>query len=139
MEQILDFGKFVYFDFHGLYDVTIGKEAMVAYNSAAWDTIDKKAKYVLTQSLELSQVRDILNCKTSNEIWSRLETLYEQKNETNVHLLSAKFFEYKMDSEKMTVSEHVSNVEQMAYHLENLGHKQDKTTIITKILHSLCQ
>lgn len=127
----------VYLDYHGLYDVTSGKQARPEAQPENWDVLDKKAKYILTQSLELSQVRHIINCKTSNEIWSRFEALYEQKNETSVHLLLAKFFEYKMDPNKMSVSEHVSNVEQMARQLEDLGHKQDETTIITKILHSL--
>lgn len=126
-----------FLDYHGLCQVTNGTTSRTEANSQNWDKLDKNAKYALTQSLELSQVRYILNCKNANEIWSRLETLYEQKNETSVHLLLAKFFEYKMDPDKMTVSEHVSHVEQMAQQLEDLGQKQSKTTIITKVLHSL--
>lgn len=104
----------VYLDYHGLYEVVSGTTVKSEQNAERWDTIDKKARFALTQSMELSQIRHIVNCKTSNEIWSRLEALYEQKNETSVHLLLARFFEYKMDPNKMTVSEYVSNVEQMA-------------------------
>lgn len=127
----------VFLEYHGLYDIVSGREVRPQERYENWDTTDKKAKYALTQSLELSQIRHVINCRTSNEIWTRLEALYEQKNETSVHLLLARFFEYKMDPNKMTVSEHVSNVEQMARQLEDVGHKQDETTIITKILHSL--
>ncbi|XP_019700262.1 uncharacterized protein LOC109504512 [Harpegnathos saltator] len=127
----------VYLEYYDLYDVVCGKVARPQTNSQHWDTIDKKAKCILTQLLELQQLRHVVNCKTSNEIWSRLESVYEQKNETSVHLLLVRIFEYKMDPNKMTVSEHVSNVEQMARQLEDLGHKQDEITVITKILHSL--
>jgi len=126
----------IYFDYHGLYEIVSGKTIRTQENAKDWDLNDKKARFALTQSMELSQICHIVNCKTSNEIWSRLEALYEQKNETSVHLLLAKFFEYKMDPNKMTVSEHVSNVELMARQLEDLG-QQDETTIITKILHTL--
>lgn len=70
----------IYFEYHGLFNVVSGKDRRPQTNPEDWDTTEKKAKYILTQSLELLQVRHIINCKTSNEIWSRLETLYEQKN-----------------------------------------------------------
>jgi len=62
--------------------------------------------------------------------------LYELKDESTVHILMTQFFEYRM-SEKMSVGQHVAKVEEMAKRLEDLGHKQDESFVITKILHSL--
>lgn len=75
-----------------------------------------------------------MNLKTAAEMWTRLESLYELKNATSKHLLLQKFFEYKMDDSTVA---HVAKIEEMARQLEELGHKQERITLVTKVLHSL--
>lgn len=41
-----------------------------------------------------------------------------------------------MDKDR-SVAQHIAKIEEMARQLEDLGHKQEKVTLITKVLHSL--
>lgn len=41
-----------------------------------------------------------------------------------------------MDNDS-SVAQHVAKIEKMAQQLEELGHKQEEVTLITKVLHSL--
>lgn len=121
---------------HGLLEVEDGTKVRPAANSEEWDKLDKKARCLIGLSLESAQVRQVMNLRTSAEMWNRLESLYELKNATSKHLLLQKFFEYKMDNDS-SVAQHVAKIEEMARQLEELGHKQEEVTLITKVLHSL--
>lgn len=112
------------------------KKRPTSGNTEEWDKLDKKARFYIGLSLEAAQVRQIMNLRTAAEIWSRLKSLYELKNATSKHLLLQKFFEYKMDKDT-SVAQHVARIEEMARQLEDLGHKQEEVTLITKVLHSL--
>jgi len=130
MEQFLDF--------HGLLEVTNGNTARPIEGAvqAAWDKADKKARFVISQALDVSQVRHVMSLSTANDMWKRLESLYEQKNPISIHLMLQRFFEYKM-SPKMSMADHVAKIEEMAKQLSDLGQKQDETVVITKVLTSL--
>lgn len=130
--QMMDF-----LEYHGLLEIVEGtKTRPETGDTAQWDKSDKKARFYIGLSLESTQIRQVMNLKTSAQMWSRLESLYELKNATSKHLLLQKFFEYKME-DNTSVAQHVANIEEMAKQLEDLGHKQDETTLITKVLHSL--
>ena len=129
-------------DVHGLLEVVDGtwpkppqqKEDAVS----EWLKLDKKARMVIGYALEKNIVPKVMNLKTSHEMWTRLLTIYEMKNEASVHMLMQQFFEYKM-GKNTSISQHVAQIEQMAQRLEDLGHKQEDLAIITKTLMSLPQ
>lgn len=75
-----------YLDGQELFDVVSGLETKPTTAPEAWTKKDKKAQMVIVNAIESSQVRHIMGCKTSGAMWTRLETLYEQKNATNVHV-----------------------------------------------------
>lgn len=126
-----------FLEYHGLLDLVDGtKKRPTSESTEEWDKLDKKARFYIGLSLEPAQVRQVMNLKTSTEMWTRLESLYELKNATSKHLLLQKFFEYKMDKDN-SVAQHVAKIEEMARQLEDLGHKQEEVTLITKVLHSL--
>lgn len=126
-----------FLEYHGLLEIVDGtRKRPTSGSTEEWDKLDKKARFYIGLSLEAAQVRQVMNLKTSGEMWSRLESLYELKNATSKHLLLQKFFEYKMDSDT-SVAQHVAKIEEMARQLKDLGHKQDEVTQITKVLHSL--
>lgn len=125
-----------FLEYHGLLEVVDGTRKRPAVNTEEWDKLDKKARFYIGLSLESAQVRQVMNLKTSSEMWNRLELLYELKNATSKHLLLQKFFEYKMDNDS-SVAQHVAKIEEMARQLDEFGHKQEEVTLITKMLHSL--
>lgn len=125
-----------FLDGHELFDVVNGTKQKPATNSDDWVKKDKKAQMVICNAIDTAQIRNIMNCKTSAAMWTRLETLYEQKNATNVHIKMQKFFEYKMETSD-SIANHVAKIETMASELEDLGNGQTAMAIVTKVLHSL--
>lgn len=126
-----------FLEYHGLLEIVDGTTKRPASgDTTAWDKLDKKARFYIGLSLESVQVRQVMNLKTAAQMWTRLESLYELKNPTSKHLLLQRFFEYKMDKDT-SVAQHVAKIEEMARQLEDLGHKQEEATLITKVLHSL--
>jgi len=76
----------------GLLGVVNGSEEKPASGSALteWTKKDVKAKSFIAISMEMSQVQHIVNCKTSNEMWTQLEALYEQKTRASKNRLKSK-------------------------------------------------
>ena len=77
---------------------------------------------MIGHALESTQVRQIMNLKTANEMWMRLQSLYKLRNSTSIQLLVQKFYVYKMEPRPSIVI-HISTIEEMARQLEDLGHK----------------
>lgn len=126
------------FEFQGLMSIIDGTEVKPenAENAETWLKSDRKARMLIGHALESAQIRQVMNLKTANEMWIRLQSLYELKNSTSIHLLLQKFFEYKMEP-GMNIATHVSTIEEMARQLEDLGHKQTEMSLVTKVLHLL--
>jgi glucan phosphorylase len=91
---------------------------------AKWDEKDTLARCAIVNSMESAEIKKIMGCRSSEEVWKRLETVYEQKNATSVQTLLAQFFELRMDASD-SVAAHVAHVESMASRLADLGHKQE--------------
>lgn len=101
-----------------------------------WDKNDRKAKLIILSTLETNVVRQVMNLKSSREVWARLSILYELRDKTSIQLLLQQFFDYRMQ-EGMTIGQHISKIEEMAHKLDDLGQKQSEEAIVTKTLHSL--
>lgn len=132
-----------FLDFHDVLDVVNGKVMRPTDNTpevvrqqVEWDKLDKKARFCISQALEANQIRHVMALKTAAEMWKRFESLYEQKNPISIHMLLAKFYEYKMKP-GMNVAEHVAKIEEMASQLKDLGQPQEEKALITKVLTSL--
>ncbi|KAJ3655416.1 hypothetical protein Zmor_014548 [Zophobas morio] len=87
---------------------------------------------------ETNVVRHIMNMKTAAEMWTRLVTIYEQKNKTSIHILHQKFYNYQMRP-GATITEHVAAIEELVRQLEDLNQKPTDEQIITKVLYTLPQ
>jgi len=68
--------------------------------------------YVVTSTMEFSQVMLIQNCTSSKEILQKLNSIYEQKTELNKMLVHEKFYQYKMESSD-SISQHIAKVENL--------------------------
>lgn len=81
------------FEFQDLMGVIDGTEVKPENEEAA-NKNDRKTRMLICHVLESVSSYE---SRTANEMWLRLQSLYELKNSTSVHLLLQKFFEYKME------------------------------------------
>ena len=123
-----------YLRYHDLLGIIEGTETrptsasatgVVTTEQAEWDKKDEKAQFAISYSVESNIVRQIMNMKTAAEMWTRLSTIYEQKNKTSIHILLQKFYNYKMRT-GASITEHVSSIEELVKQLEDLGQKMIK-------------
>lgn len=102
----------------------------------AWNRRNAKAMYVISSSLEYSQLEYLITCDTAKDMWQKLCNIHEQKSETNKLLLMTKFHDYRM-SLNDSVAQHIAKVENMARQLRDVGEVISDITIMAKILGSL--
>lgn len=103
-----------------------------------WNLLDAKAQKILVVSMGEEPMLHIMNCESAEGMWSVLESIYEQKCETSIHLLQQQFFQYSKAPED-AISVHISKLQKMAKQLEDLGEKITDNMLITKILMTLPQ
>ncbi|KAJ3649380.1 hypothetical protein Zmor_021128 [Zophobas morio] len=132
-----------YLRYHELLDVVEGMKARpdsggTSKEQEEWDRKDEKAQFALSCALETNVVRHIMNMKTAAEMWTRLVTIYEQKNKTSIHILHQKFYNYQMRL-GATITEDVAAIEELVRQLEDLNQKPTDEQIITKVLYTLPQ
>ena len=124
-----------------LWEVTDGtQEKPEASSSEAtkkeWNVKNNKAMMYITQSLDIKQLSLLINCEKASEMWSKLTSIYEQKNTSSIHMIQQMFFDYKMDDAD-DMATHISKVENLARRLKDLGEEPSASSVITKILCSL--
>lgn len=101
-----------------------------------WYKKDAIAMFTLTSSMELSQITLVENCETSNEMLTKLDTVFDQKSELNKMLVHEKFHQYKMATND-SVAQHISKIENLAKQVKESGDTISDAAILTKILNTL--
>lgn len=81
---------------YGKYRKAASMAPKIADNKK-WIKDDACAMFLLTSTMDYTQVTLIENCKSSKEILIKLDAIYEQKTEINKMLAHEKFSQYKMD------------------------------------------
>lgn len=114
----------------------IDLKQMPATDTQQWIKNDGMAMYIITSSMELSQITLIENCESASEIMSKLESIYEQKTELNKMLCHERFYQYKM-SPTDTMAQHIAKVENLAKQLKEGGEDISDAAVMTKILCNL--
>ncbi|KAG5875031.1 hypothetical protein JTB14_008140 [Gonioctena quinquepunctata] len=78
---------------------------------ASWIKHDAKAQELLVTRMEEGPLTHILSCETSNEMWSKLKSVYDKESVVSVHLLQQKFF--LMDFGNESISSYISKIEEI--------------------------
>ncbi|KAI8117871.1 Retrovirus-related Pol polyprotein from transposon TNT 1-94 [Lucilia cuprina] len=99
-----------------------------------FDIRSGKAKRILVTSLEPSELRNILNCDTPKEIYDKLCSLYQQKDETQLQFLMQKFFRLEFSS---NVKHFLADIEYLLAQIKAQGEYINDTMVINKIISSL--
>lgn len=101
-----------------------------------WDKSDAIAMFTITSAMELNQITLVENCASSKQIMDKLNSIYEQKSETNKMIVHERFHQYKMNSND-SISQHVAKVENLARQIKESGDDCSEMAIMTKILGTL--
>ena len=67
-----------------------------AEEKPAWKKKNNLALSILSQSIDESMLKNVMNCVTSKQIWKKLKLIYKQNASENVHTLQQDFYKYTM-------------------------------------------
>uniref|UniRef100_A0ABD2WIJ6 Copia protein n=1 Tax=Trichogramma kaykai TaxID=54128 RepID=A0ABD2WIJ6_9HYME len=102
----------------------------------AWVKSNAKAMFVISSSIEYSQLDYLINCTTASEMWIKLSNIHEQKSTSNKLTLTTRFHEYKK-APGDTVSQHIAKIENLASQLKDIGQLVPEVMIMAKIISTL--
>lgn len=126
-----------------VYDVVSGEEKQPAEDDdqytgklAAWKKKEYKAQRIITGTLSKKIILHVQNCKSSKEMWEKLNLVFERKGATSKHLLQEQFFAFQRNSND-DMATHISRLDEIVTQLKDLSVTIDDDMVITKILMTL--
>lgn len=87
-----------------------------------WTMNDEKAMSDIILAMSAEELKHVIGCNTSKEIWQKLKTLYESEGPTRKAMLSKELIHHKMD-ESQDMRDHVSNFFDTVNKLESMEKK----------------
>ena len=119
-------------------DVVLGDkpEKMEKAAEDAWNSKDKKAKAVITLSLERSVAFNIMKETTARGMMDALTNMYEKPSAANKVFLMRELFTTRMNEEG-SVTVHINNLNSILSRLSSVGIKFDNETQASLLLASL--
>jgi len=136
---------------HGMEDILNGKEAIPppaaqdatanvktvrANEIKAWKTKDVACRNYIISTIDEKTQRSLMECKTANQMWTRLISRYEQATTSNRHLLLHKFMSYEYE-EGDDIMSHVSSITTLSSQLKDVGMDISDEQVITRIIMTL--
>lgn len=123
---------------NGWLDIVEGRSVKpdVAAQQITWESKDAKAQTLLVTRMSEDVMLHVITCATAAEMWRKLQSVYEQKTETSIHIIQQRFFQYKF--EKGTeMSVFLSKIQELQNQLKQMGEEVSDKFVITKVLMSL--
>ncbi len=97
---------------------------------------DNKAQKVIVQTIGKQPTLHIMNCDSAHAMWTKLESVYEQKSKTSIHMLQQQFFLSTKEPDD-DIAVYISKMQSLAQKLKDLGETIPDSMIMTKILMTL--
>ena len=102
----------------------------------AWQKSDVLAQKQIISTIGQQPMLHIINCESSNAMWNKLHSVYEQKSESGIHMLQQRFYSFsKNPGDSMAC--HISKLEKIVQQLKDLGEPISDSMVITKVLMTL--
>lgn len=124
----------------GVLEVAVGESVQPSSTNLKdlenWNRKDAIAIFTITSTMDLSLITLIENCSSAHQVFEKLDTIYDQKSETNKMMHQERYHKYKMDKND-TIAMHVAKIENLAKEVRNAGDTISDTAIMTKILSGL--
>lgn len=123
---------------NGWLDIVEGRcmKPEEAAEKTKWEASDAKAQTLLVTRMSEEAMLHIITCTSSAEMWKKLQSVYEQKTETNIHIIQQRFFQYKYE-QGVDMSVFLSKIQEMQNQLKQMGENVSDRFVITKVLMSL--
>lgn len=103
---------------------------------AEFNKKDVNAQRVIVTTVGEQPLLHIVNCTHASEMWSKLQTVFEQKSKSGIHFLYQKFFLHTK-SDEVDMAGFISQIEEIVKQLSDLDTKIPDSMVVTKILMSL--
>ncbi|XP_059066367.1 uncharacterized protein LOC131857682 [Cryptomeria japonica] len=101
--------------------------------------MNARAKHAILNALTKDVFVKIMHCKLANEIWEKLENIYqgnEKVKQSKILMLKTQFEEMKMkDDEK--VAEYFSRIDELVNGMRGLGQEVDEFTVVKKAIRTI--
>lgn len=117
-------------------EATVKIEAEKAISD--WKKKDAKAQKIIVTALGQKTILDVLTCTTANEMWQKLTSIFEQKNNVGKQHLQQQFFSFEKDPAN-SMATHISKMEMLVHQLKDLNVNIDNSLVVTKIIGTLPQ
>jgi hypothetical protein len=101
-----------------------------------WELTDCYAMFLIYNTCDATTQQLLLTCRTSFEMWTRLETQFLQRAADNMHLIHLEFMN-KRPQDGHDIMVHVTALETLAAQLHDLGEPISDNTLMTTILCKL--
>lgn len=101
-----------------------------------WNKSDFKAQKIIVTALGKPSKIHVFSCNTANEMWTRLESVYEKKSKATIHFTTQKFFNFTKDQDD-DIATFISKLQTVVKQMRDLGEKVSDSMVMTKILNAL--
>ncbi|GLV33362.1 hypothetical protein CBL_20110, partial [Carabus blaptoides fortunei] len=121
---------------------TVNDETRKAYdkNMKTYVEANATARFIICSSVRSEAKQHILTCKSGKEMWDRLYSVYEQKNERRLDLLYTQLFSYHKDVND-DIATHVSKLQKIWQDLQEELKSETvglpKSMLLNRILNTL--
>lgn len=102
----------------------------------AWVKADAKVQKFIICTIDKNVLIHIMNCKTSNEMYTCLKTLYDRDSEQQKLCLLTDFYNFKLNS-KVSIADNVARLQNIVYRLKSLQENISDTQFMAKVLNEL--
>lgn len=102
----------------------------------AWQKANTQARRMISSSVSLPVLENLVNCSTAACMWTTLCAFYQQRSRENIYMVQNSFFEYNMSTGD-SINAHVNKVMSMGNLLKDPGQPVPEDMLKTKIICSL--
>ena len=127
-----------------MWDVVITKYIVPAVvptdaNEKLKFELDKKARYALLCGLSRDVFAKVIYCKSANDIWVKLETIYQgddKVKESKLITLKTQFDNLKMNEDE-TIAAYFLRVNEVVNARKGLGEEIEEHDVVSKVIRSV--
>ncbi|KAG5885244.1 hypothetical protein JTB14_025941 [Gonioctena quinquepunctata] len=100
-----------------------------------WSEDDLKAQRVIVTSISERVITHLIACKSSADMWTRIQALFGKTTEANLHSLQQRFYAYVFKNDG--VAAHIADLENLSHELKSCGDEISENMLVNKILMTL--
>lgn len=103
---------------------------------AEWIKKDSCGKKMLILTIDKGLQTHIMNCKSSNEMWSKIREMYEKKGDVQKNKLLQEFYSATYEKGSSLLN-HLSKIESIYHKLKEVDNTVTERMVVNKILSTL--